>query len=353
MKIALVKFNALGDMIIGSVGFRIIRIAFPDAEITLYTYSYCREIVKNNPDIDKFVYVDSYKFKGKNIFTKLLIEIFYWRKTKYDLVVSFHPSAGPNIIARFLKSKYYVLPNKGQLNLLIDDDNKSFKHGLNHYKTIFPEISKFALNLFNKSIDSIEILPVLYLDFSEKEHIESTLIEKSLILNKYIAVFPGGGTNMGEVVTVKRYPYYFEILNRILRYKDIKILILGGPGDSICCRELENKINNKRQCINLQGKTNLQQLIWLIESSKFLLTNDTCALHIAIARNKPIITIFGPTDPNELVLPRDNISVFKPVGTSSCYFGKFHGDSASVIKSYNKIDKNLIVEKIFYYWNKY
>lgn len=45
------------------------------------------------------------------------------------------------------------------------------------------------------------------------------------------------------------------------------------------------------------GKTTLQELGALIESCDVVVTADTGALHIALALNKPVVALFGPTDP--------------------------------------------------------
>lgn len=49
--------------------------------------------------------------------------------------------------------------------------------------------------------------------------------------------------------------------------------------------------------LNMLGKTTLQELGALIESCDVVVTADTGALHIALALNKPVVALFGPTDP--------------------------------------------------------
>ncbi len=49
--------------------------------------------------------------------------------------------------------------------------------------------------------------------------------------------------------------------------------------------------------LNMLGKTTLQEVGALIESCDVVVTADTGSLHIALALNKPVVALFGPTDP--------------------------------------------------------
>jgi ADP-heptose:LPS heptosyltransferase len=49
--------------------------------------------------------------------------------------------------------------------------------------------------------------------------------------------------------------------------------------------------------INLAGKTNLRQLVALLERASLVIANDTGPMHIAAALGRPLVTMFGPTSP--------------------------------------------------------
>lgn len=51
------------------------------------------------------------------------------------------------------------------------------------------------------------------------------------------------------------------------------------------------------QFINLTGKTLLLEVVSLIERAKFIVSNDSGPMHLAAAMGKPLVAIFGPTDP--------------------------------------------------------
>ncbi len=49
--------------------------------------------------------------------------------------------------------------------------------------------------------------------------------------------------------------------------------------------------------INLAGRTDLKELVALIAGARAVVSNDTGPMHIAAAFNKPLVALFGPTDP--------------------------------------------------------
>jgi lipopolysaccharide heptosyltransferase II len=49
--------------------------------------------------------------------------------------------------------------------------------------------------------------------------------------------------------------------------------------------------------INLTGKTNLRQLVALLERAAVVFANDSGPMHIAAALNRPLVTMYGPTNP--------------------------------------------------------
>jgi heptosyltransferase I len=52
------------------------------------------------------------------------------------------------------------------------------------------------------------------------------------------------------------------------------------------------------RCLDLSGKTTLPEMIELIRSAELMVTNDTGPMHAAAALAKPVIALFGPTNPH-------------------------------------------------------
>lgn len=100
-----------------------------------------------------------------------------------------------------------------------------------------------------------------------------------------------------EFGPAKRWPasYFAELAKEIIRaYPDIQILLLGSGKDKSVCDEIAAEAPFVH---NLSGVTSLEEAITLIAETEAMVSNDSGLLHIASALNRPIIAIYGPTDP--------------------------------------------------------
>jgi lipopolysaccharide heptosyltransferase I len=67
-------------------------------------------------------------------------------------------------------------------------------------------------------------------------------------------------------------------------------VVAGGPDTA----HLAEKIP---ATANLAGRTNLRQLVALLERAELVVANDSGPMHIAAALGRPLVTPFGPTNP--------------------------------------------------------
>jgi ADP-heptose:LPS heptosyltransferase len=51
------------------------------------------------------------------------------------------------------------------------------------------------------------------------------------------------------------------------------------------------------RCLDLTGKISLLEMIEWIRLSELMVSNDTGPMHVAAALRKPLVAIFGPTEP--------------------------------------------------------
>ena len=49
--------------------------------------------------------------------------------------------------------------------------------------------------------------------------------------------------------------------------------------------------------VNLSGCTAIEELPALIDSADLIVANDSGPMHLAAAMHKPVVALFGPTDP--------------------------------------------------------
>ena len=100
-----------------------------------------------------------------------------------------------------------------------------------------------------------------------------------------------------EFGSAKRWPttHFAELANIVLnRLPDMQIALLGSGKDRPVCDEI---VALAPAVHNLAGSTSLDQAVALIAAADAVVSNDSGLLHIASALNRPIVALYGPTDP--------------------------------------------------------
>lgn len=121
---------------------------------------------------------------------------------------------------------------------------------------------------------------------------EAAIARLALPAGTHVAFAPGA-----EFGPAKRWPaaYFAELARTILEKRpDAQILLLGSPKDRAVCDEITASVP---QAHNLAGATSLSEAIALISRAAAVVTNDSGLMHIGAALRRPVVAIYGPTDP--------------------------------------------------------
>ncbi len=76
-----------------------------------------------------------------------------------------------------------------------------------------------------------------------------------------------------------------------------QVALLGSPKDKPACDEIVAVVQGG-SVFNVAGVTKLEEAIALIARASAVVANDSGLLHIASALNRPVIALYGPTDPD-------------------------------------------------------
>ncbi len=111
-----------------------------------------------------------------------------------------------------------------------------------------------------------------------------------------LAVFAPGA----EFGAAKRWPArHFAALAQAIRAQEpaTQIALLGSPKDKQACDEII-ALTGSDGMFNLAGVTKLDEAVTLIAGAAAVVANDSGLLHIASALNRPVIALYGSTDPD-------------------------------------------------------
>ena len=267
MKILLLRFSSIGDIVLTSPIIRCLKDQIPDAEIHYFTKKPFREILEINPNIDK---VWIWEKDPSSVFREL-------KKENFDVIVDLHH----NLRSARVKFNLRVKSNSfNKLNLQ--------KYLLVNLKiNLLPEI-----HIVDRYFEAIKSLGVRNdnkgLDFFIPEQDEISLSSLPATYHAgYVVVATGALKNTKRLPTEK----LLELLNKIKH----PVILLGGPAEKEEGEYLATSLGNN--VINYCGKLTLAQSASFIKNAKVVITHDTGLMHIAAAFHKPVISVWGNTVP--------------------------------------------------------
>ena len=97
----------------------------------------------------------------------------------------------------------------------------------------------------------------------------------------------------------KRWPaeYFAEMARCLVRENpELRFAILGSGADEPLGQLITAAA--PANCLNLCGRTSLPEMIEWVRRSDLMVTNDTGPMHVAAALGKPMVAVFGPTEPD-------------------------------------------------------
>lgn len=273
-KILAIRLSSIGDIILTSPLYRIIKKRYPQTELHVITKKEFSSLLINNPSIDKVFEFDSTK-KGNLQHWKKII-----KTNKYDFIADLH-----NNFRSFVLSADYPPSKIKRL--------KKFKR------------ERFLLVKFKKNIyPFIRPVPLRYMDvFGHWEllddglgtelfwdqHTANKLNEMLPDMNQFIAIAPGAAHE------TKRWPLdrFCMYANKMYELEQKAVVILGGPKELKFYQNLQQLL--KIPYINLIGKLSLMETAFMISKAALLLSNDSGLMHMAGAVKTPVVALFGST----------------------------------------------------------
>jgi lipopolysaccharide heptosyltransferase II len=106
-----------------------------------------------------------------------------------------------------------------------------------------------------------------------------------------LALCPGS-----ETWTAKQWPeeYYARVARHWLN-QDWRVWLFGSGMDAPVCERINTLAGDG--CHNLAGRTSPGEVIDLLAMAAFVVTNDSGLMHAAAALQRPMVAIFGSSDP--------------------------------------------------------
>ena len=297
--------NWIGDIVMAMPTLKYLRDLYPDSRITLLVRKHLADMVRGHPAVDDVIayeYNRGPKGQLKNLNTIKLI-----RRRFFDLAVilpdSFRAALWIYLAGIPLRVGYSYEGRDIFLNQRIKRERWEVD-----------QIQRF-LEL-PRMLGKIEADPIPKLVAPEKERIwAGEFLEKQGINSEAILVGlnPGASYGPAKCWPVER---YCELGKKLLEDSRVRIVIFGGPDQSHVSDEVESSLS--AGTINLGGKTDLKQLMAMIERCKVMVSNDTGPMHMAAGLGVHTIALFGSTNPEKTSPPANTDVIYHKQECSPC-----------------------------------
>jgi lipopolysaccharide heptosyltransferase II len=301
-RILVVKFSAIGDVVLITPSLRAIREKFPGAYIAVLTKKTAAEILKNCPYIDEVIVHRSNGLKGFFATVRNL------QCKNFDLLIDFQNNRKSRLYGWFSRIALRYGYANGKFSFLLN-------HRQKNRKDLGPVEHQFGiLSLLGISFKDarLELWPSAQEKIWAKEFLRSAgLKENEKLVGMNLGASPRWQT--------KRWPLeYFAKLVDALADTGVKTIIFGSKEEDVLVNKLLPLA--KARPIVASGKTDLNQLTALLAQCSVFLTSDSAPLHIAQAMHIPTVVFFGPTDPGRHVAcSEQTVILSSDVACQPCY----------------------------------
>ena len=298
MKILVINLMHLGDLMLVTPVLTTLRKNFPTAHLALLADKKLADLVQYNRNLDECILIDK---KGVDDslprFVKFIFEL---RAKKFDLVINLHRNERASALAAFSGAKKIVGYSKPGFAFLFDKvlPNPSVARHIKHgFKTEYlPGTQHQVHSHFDvlRSACGIEKIFDNGLEMwipEDDERAAERIFRDNFAEGVQVVAF-----NIGASWLTKRWlDSYFATCADMLIERGYGVAFLGGDMDKEIVKGCVDKMRHKKsdRVKIFTGEFSLAILAGFLDNCVLFLTTDSGPMHVGVARNIPIVTMFG------------------------------------------------------------
>jgi heptosyltransferase-1 len=293
--VLLVRLSARGDIVFSSPLVRAFRRTWPEVEITWMAESHTKDLIELHPELDHLIVVDRNGWKRmwkagalKSLAGEIRDLVATLRKREFDLAID---------LQGLLRSGLMVYLSGAPVRIGLGSREGSqhlMTHVLSRYggdrRRISSEYRYLAREL---GLDVGDFTMEVPLKEEDRSWARRKVEELGLDRGFFVAL-PFTTTPQKHW----REPRWAELLDRVADDLGYPGVILGGPDDVPAMERILGLARSEP--VSLVGRTTLTQASAMVERASLVVGVDTGLTHMAIAFDRPTVTIFGSNIPYTL-----------------------------------------------------
>ncbi|MGB2958433.1 MAG: lipopolysaccharide heptosyltransferase II [Bacteroidota bacterium] len=319
-KTLIVRFSSVGDVVLSSLLVRVFRRRFPHAQIDYLVKAEFAGLVRVNPNISRVIELPAgATFSDlRNIRKRILA-------SGYDLIVDIHDS---------LRSRYVSL---GARRVVRIRKRKLARFLLVRLKWNVYASFGGAPGVAERYLEPVRPLGVtndgegLEVFLEDRDHEKAETILRVSKVSPEAAII---GIAPSARHANKQWPgeRFAETALTLLRDPKATCILLGSAEERERCTAIMQRVISAApdaRIINVAGSLSLTEAAALMDRCSLVISNDSGLMHIAAARKRKVVALFGPTvrqfgffpyGTDSIVLERNGLAC-RPcthIGRSSC-----------------------------------
>ncbi|WP_457595743.1 putative lipopolysaccharide heptosyltransferase III [Hydrogenimonas sp.] len=289
MKILVIKFRHIGDVLLTTPLLDNLKRIYPDAQVDFLINKESEPLLEGNRSVTKLHLYDRSFAKRLPLHKRIVYELKFLKQITdehYDIVIQTTEGDRGAIIAWLTRAMTRVgIPPKNTFLKKL----KPFTAEISDQ----PYIHTVERNLmFLKKLGHQPIHKRVILLSDEK--LKKNLKEKYAILQKPYIVFHPVSRWMFKCWDEKKSA---QLIDLVMDRLDLPVVLTAAPSRKELAYVDNIIAQTNHKPLNIAGKLTLQELAALIDDAKFFVGVDTAPMHMAAALDTPVLALFGPSDP--------------------------------------------------------
>jgi lipopolysaccharide heptosyltransferase I len=326
-RILIIKPSAIGDIVHALPVLNLLRTHWPAAHISWVVSTACASLLEGHPQIDELIPFERRQFGKGWRKPSAALGLFHFmqslRERQFDLVIDLQGLFRSGWMSWRTGAPVRVGPAEAR--------EMGWIFYTHRVETGFPH--GHAVDRYLKVADALGLgrTPARCVFATTDGDRASTAKLLPNDVHRYAVMLPGANWS------TKRWPpeKFAALVEPLRQQYGLASIIAGGAGDAKLAARIPG-------ALDLTGKTNLRQLVALLERADLVIGNDTGPMHIAAALDRPIVALYGPTNPDYTgPYGRLNTVVRHPIECSPCL--SRHCSHKSCLR---KLEADIVLEAV-------
>lgn len=303
--------NWIGDAVMATPVFRDIKAIFPYAKVTALAHEPIAELLVGLDGVDDLLIFSREATKRHSENKRILAHL---RTITPDVGI---------LLTRSFSSSWMFWRASIPIRIGFSDH---FRRLLLTHPIPLPQEEQhdvLSYQMLLKPFGSVCASPQLQLYVSQPEiHVMRMRLEKAGVSAsaRLLVVNPGAAYG-----SAKCWPkeYFRAVIKELSAHPNTAVVGIGNAAFRESINEILQALPNT---YNFAGETTVRELMALLSISHAVLTNDSGPMHIAAAFKKPLVALFGSTNPRRTGPWNCGTVIYKHVPCSPCYRRTCPGD---------------------------